>query len=227
MVIFLLSIKTFLALFKIRSKDIITNKKKNNPFLRIPHKQSPMSATVEALYTFKSGPKASYKNNVPVVDELNPLKQVQTGIAPTKRQKIIANRRKNFQMKKKTELCKNYILGEVCPLGEKCSFAHGVEELKPRYNVSATFKTIKCKHFHNEMFCQYGPRCQFLHNDKKGEIKPFKPSYTQLYAMMEDSFTLKNSQEGEQSIEDFFTSNLNLKASRLSKLEVFESLRCE
>lgn len=46
----------------------------------------------------------SILNNSPPIEQLNPLKQVQTEIAPTKRQKIIANRRRNFQMKKKTEV---------------------------------------------------------------------------------------------------------------------------
>ena len=75
------------------------------------------------------------------------------------------------------------------------------------------------------MFCQYGPRCQFLHNDRRGEVRPVKLSYTQVISMMEESFVVKNVNESEQPIEDFFSSNLNLKASRLTTLQIFESLK--
>lgn len=117
------------------------------------------------------------------------------------------------------------MLGEICPLGEKCSFAHGTEELKPRHNSSATFKTIKCKHYHTQMFCQYGPRCQFLHKDSKGEVKAIKMSYTQLFSMMGDSFLVDESRGKDCGIEEFLQSHLNLKANCLKPLAVFEALK--
>ena len=63
-----------------------------------------MSAIVEAPCVYKSAFRTTHPCEIPFIEELNPLKQVQTGIAPTRRQKIIANRRKNFQLKKKTEV---------------------------------------------------------------------------------------------------------------------------
>jgi hypothetical protein len=64
----------------------------------------------------------------------------------------------------KTELCRSYQeTGGVCRYGDKCQFAHGVEELRsvdrhPRY------KTELCRTFHSRGFCAYGPRCHFIHN---------------------------------------------------------------
>lgn len=66
-----------------------------------------MSTLVEVPSFTQLSSKTAYVNDIPYIGELNPLKQVQTGYAPTKRQKIIASRRKNFQMKKKTEVISN------------------------------------------------------------------------------------------------------------------------
>lgn len=157
------------------------------------------------------------------IEAVNPLKGLQTKVAQTRRQQIVANRRKNFQEKKKTELCKNYVLGTPCPLGTRCSFAHGEEELKPKpFN---NYKTVRCRHFHERGFCQYGPRCQFLHNDRKGQVREVKPQYTQLLRFMNDTFLLKmNGSNGEDHVE-FNETLIDFRKSCVGKLAVFQHIR--
>ena len=83
-----------------------------------------------------------------------------------KLQYIGDKKQKNFQVKKKTELCKTFQLGHSCPYGSKCSFAHGVEEIRAKVLVPSNYKTVKCKQFFERGHCNFGPRCQFLHNSQ-------------------------------------------------------------
>lgn len=48
----------------------------------------------------------SHNQSHSTLQGLNPLKMMQTRIAQTKRDKIVAQRRKNYQEKKKTEVFK-------------------------------------------------------------------------------------------------------------------------
>ena len=68
----------------------------------------------------------------------------------------------NFKIKFKTELCRNWELGQ-CPFGQKCTFAHGPNELRQKTHVAVNYKTKKCRQFFQKGFCSYGQRCQFLH----------------------------------------------------------------
>jgi hypothetical protein len=65
----------------------------------------------------------------------------------------------------KTELCRNWSLG-LCQWGNKCSFAHGYEELRERKVIKANYRTKRCKQFHQLGFCIYGNRCQFIHKEQ-------------------------------------------------------------
>jgi len=86
-----------------------------------------------------------------------------TSTSSNKHQIATERRHKNFQVKKKTELCKTYQLGHTCPYGNKCSFAHGIEELRSKVLVPGNYRTINCKQFFEKDSCHFGPRCQFLH----------------------------------------------------------------
>lgn len=88
----------------------------------------------------------------------------------------------SYQIKKKTELCKTYELGFECMYGNKCSFAHGREELCAKVLVPANYKTVKCKQFFETGYCRFGARCQFLHEASlsKALILPTL-SYGQLF----------------------------------------------
>ncbi|XP_065157982.1 protein TIS11 isoform X1 [Atheta coriaria] len=66
----------------------------------------------------------------------------------------------------KTELCRPYEEFGVCKYGDKCQFAHGMNELRnlarhPKY------KTELCRTYHTVGFCPYGPRCHFVHNQEE------------------------------------------------------------
>lgn len=63
----------------------------------------------------------------------------------------------------KTELCRPFDEHGSCKYGDKCQFAHGINELRslarhPKY------KTELCRTYHTVGFCPYGPRCHFVHN---------------------------------------------------------------
>lgn len=64
----------------------------------------------------------------------------------------------------KTELCTNWMLTNSCTYGNKCHFAHGVEDLKPRMRVE-NYKTQPCCDPAREgcRKCMYGRRCNYCH----------------------------------------------------------------
>lgn len=62
----------------------------------------------------------------------------------------------------KTELCRQFSENGQCKYGDKCQFAHGVDELKD-VKRHPKYKTDFCKTFHSKGFCPYGPRCHFIH----------------------------------------------------------------
>ncbi|XP_023019179.1 tis11 zinc finger protein [Leptinotarsa decemlineata] len=73
----------------------------------------------------------------------------------------------------KTELCRPFEEFGVCKYGDKCQFAHGMNELRslarhPKY------KTELCRTYHTVGFCPYGPRCHFVHN--QDEVVMQKPA---------------------------------------------------
>ena len=64
----------------------------------------------------------------------------------------------------KTELCRAFAEHGSCRYGDKCQFAHGLDDLRavvrhPKY------KTDLCRTYHTTGLCPYGPRCHFIHND--------------------------------------------------------------
>ena len=62
----------------------------------------------------------------------------------------------------KTELCRQFNENGECKYGDKCQFAHGMNDLKD-VNRHPKYKTDYCKTFHSKGFCPYGPRCHFIH----------------------------------------------------------------
>ncbi|KAA0200965.1 putative Tristetraproline [Fasciolopsis buskii] len=72
----------------------------------------------------------------------------------------------------KTEFCQSYLNGSNgrCSYGEKCRFAHGLQELHvslqhPRY------KTVKCHTFQQFGNCRYGSRCTFIHDESTEQLQ--------------------------------------------------------
>lgn len=75
----------------------------------------------------------------------------------------MASKRKNIANNKiKSSLCKNFSEKGHCPYGQKCQFAHGIDEL--RCNVDEnSYKTKPCNAFWKKGCCTYGHRCNFSH----------------------------------------------------------------
>ena len=66
----------------------------------------------------------------------------------------------------KTELCRPFQESGTCKYGDRCQFAHGVEEIRPLVR-HPKYKTELCRTFHSTGFCPYGPRCHFVHNPEE------------------------------------------------------------
>lgn len=71
---------------------------------------------------------------------------------------------KQYQMKYKTEMCRNWELFGKCKFQNSCSFAHGEHELHKKVHLPSNYKTKLCYQFHTSSYCPYGNRCQFLHS---------------------------------------------------------------
>ncbi|KAG0173204.1 hypothetical protein DFQ28_001239 [Apophysomyces sp. BC1034] len=88
----------------------------------------------------------------------------------------------------KTRLCERFETEGDCPYGGKCTFAHGITELRERTEdtngksqvvVAPTFndsnplyKTKLCERFMKDRFCQYGPKCHFAHGEDELKERP-------------------------------------------------------
>ena len=73
---------------------------------------------------------------------------------------------KDYKLKIKTELCRQWIDKGECSYGTQCAFAHGEHELQKKKHVASMYKTRPCTQFHDQLFCPYGARCQFIHSQK-------------------------------------------------------------
>lgn len=64
-----------------------------------------------------------------------------------------------YQVKFKTELCKNFELQGSCKWGDSCCYAHGKAELRSKTHLNPNYKSKICKHFHGPTgYCPYGLR---------------------------------------------------------------------
>ncbi|OVA02584.1 zinc finger protein [Macleaya cordata] len=71
----------------------------------------------------------------------------------------------------KTELCNKWEETGCCPYGERCQFAHGIEELRPVIR-HPRYKTEICRMISSGTAnCPYGHRCHFRHSLDPNEDK--------------------------------------------------------
>jgi len=63
----------------------------------------------------------------------------------------------------KTELCREWSTSGWCYYNKRCSFAHGLHELRPVFR-SKKWRTKRCRNWHTTGYCPYEHRCQFLHD---------------------------------------------------------------
>ena len=82
-------------------------------------------------------------------------------------------------------MCKNWSDSGFCRYGNKCQYAHGVEELSennPQYlneqkqGINDKYKSQNCRQFYRERYCPYGKRCHFRH-----EYRSFKKIHRHYY----------------------------------------------
>ncbi|TPX33465.1 hypothetical protein SmJEL517_g03618 [Synchytrium microbalum] len=74
----------------------------------------------------------------------------------------------------KTEICRSFEEnGGRCKYGNKCQFAHGLNELRP-LDRHPRYKTSRCKTFWETGNCPYGKRCCFIHTTRDVEDKATK-----------------------------------------------------
>ncbi|CAI4342936.1 AQG_2a_G0010380.mRNA.1.CDS.1 [Saccharomyces cerevisiae] len=66
----------------------------------------------------------------------------------------------------KTELCESFTIKGYCKYGNKCQFAHGLNELKFK-KKSNNYRTKPCINWSKLGYCPYGKRCCFKHGDDK------------------------------------------------------------
>jgi len=143
----------------------------------------------------------------------------------TKHQVKLERRHQNYEMKKKTELCRTFQLGMGCPYGAKCSFAHGVHEIRQKVLIPTNYKTSLCQQFYTKGYCNYGPRCQFQHrqdiNTKIQENK-VKIGYHQIVEGLNLAVDYKLLNDGEvDNVEWFLNQTMNLENFNLKPLAVF------
>ena len=99
----------------------------------------------------------------------------------------------------KTEMCKKWLQFGYCRYGDRCQFAHGLAELRPK-KVHPKYKTERCRTFwtHGEWkpalylfhihlafltvlvlnlgWCPYGERCRFLHDESNPPPRMLLPT---------------------------------------------------
>ncbi|OMJ66704.1 hypothetical protein SteCoe_36364 [Stentor coeruleus] len=82
--------------------------------------------------------------------------------------------RQESQSKFKTELCRNLESG-FCEFGDKCFFAHSIEELRDKSYLTVQ-KHAKCKSFFEIGYCIMGRKCEFSHRDYSPETAANSPN---------------------------------------------------
>ena len=65
----------------------------------------------------------------------------------------------------KTEMCRNFAQTGVCRYGDKCQFAHGLQDLRAR-RLPSQYKTRICRTFSQTGGCPYGTKCRFIHGNE-------------------------------------------------------------
>ncbi|KAL3926724.1 MAG: hypothetical protein SGPRY_003170 [Prymnesium sp.] len=65
----------------------------------------------------------------------------------------------------KTEMCRNFSTSGQCRYGDKCQFAHGLNDLRAR-QLPPQYKTRICRTFSQSGRCPYGSKCRFIHGNE-------------------------------------------------------------
>ncbi|XP_008482185.1 mRNA decay activator protein ZFP36L1-like [Diaphorina citri] len=85
----------------------------------------------------------------------------------------------------KTELCRSLEGYRPCQYGERCRFAHSVEELRPPVR-HYRYRTRLCRNYHHNGVCNYGTRCSFIHRVPGEEVDPVK-KYREIHGDIQET----------------------------------------
>ena len=69
----------------------------------------------------------------------------------------------------KTKMCRTWLSVGKCPYGDRCTFAHGSEELRPRV-LPRYYRTAICDKYARDGWCPYGDDCTYIHSTKKAHF---------------------------------------------------------
>ncbi|KAG0486354.1 hypothetical protein HPP92_008449 [Vanilla planifolia] len=69
----------------------------------------------------------------------------------------------------KNKICRNFYNGEVCPYGDRCSFAHvkpgSLKDSSASNQNSVYWKTKLCHKWSNSGYCPHGDHCSYAHGE--------------------------------------------------------------
>ena len=66
----------------------------------------------------------------------------------------------------KTKICENYLKAQCS--NQKCTFAHGIQELRPRDNLQYGIHKYKmCSSVINGINCRFGTKCRYAHDKRE------------------------------------------------------------
>ena len=120
-------------------------------------------------------------------------------------------------------MCKNWVLYKDCYYKDKCSFAHGENELRTKkVDNNTKYKTKICKAFVEKMYCPFGNRCQYRHIITEKRILTF--SYLNSKFVSDLNLELAKEQKDNSEF-DKAISNVHLYSNMVkSRLKVFSNL---
>eukprot|EP00828_Plagiopyla_frontata_P041131 TRINITY_DN5773_c0_g1_i14.p1 TRINITY_DN5773_c0_g1~~TRINITY_DN5773_c0_g1_i14.p1 ORF type:complete len:343 (-),score=61.27 TRINITY_DN5773_c0_g1_i14:850-1878(-) len=133
---------------------------------------------------------------------------------------------KDININYKTQMCSHITDGKICEFGDKCIFAHSVNELykKPSKDVDyidkqnmPNYKTNLCTYFDNG-FCKNGANCTFAHGTAElhkfqeqnlsdqqqfNQFQMMMPQFNQDYIIQQDSQQTSEEKEPQQQKQNF------------------------
>ena len=132
----------------------------------------------------------------------------------------------------KMVLCHQYEATGNCTYNNKCSYAHGQDELQPISNHLSD-KTILCRSYHNDRICNYRAKCKFIHElSEKRVPTPGKASQQPVILILPLNMTLKQftkiqKSENTEQTKQLSSQNKSVNLLGESQHSFLESIKCQ
>lgn len=150
------------SVYKARSNSVVTSNRNMGSPVAIQSLRRTTSSSPSSKSESKQSTNASMICNSPTREQHRKLDRSLSEPVERARQSAAGSNSSRY----KTELCRPYEENGTCKYGEKCQFAHGINELRTLVR-HPKYKTELCRTFHSTGFCPYGPRCHFIHNSEE------------------------------------------------------------